>query len=104
MFRFTAKWISKDISEEIPITEYLISLSDLMKSSAPSRIIVVSSEGHKRGNGLLNPVDLNDLPEPSLKGGFLIYCITKLCNMLMVKELSKQLEGTGVFHYTAQSP
>jgi retinol dehydrogenase-12 len=67
-------------------------LLDLLKASAPSRIIVVSSTLHKIGS--INKDDFNS--EKSFAGTWTGYGNSKLCNMLFMRELSKSLDGTGV--------
>lgn len=60
-----------------------------LKASAPSRIVVVSSNMHASGK-----LDLDDLAmEKSWSGA---YPRSKLANMLFVRALAKRLEGTGV--------
>lgn len=60
-----------------------------LKASAPSRIVVVSSNIHASGR-----LDLDDLAmEKSWSGA---YPRSKLANMLFVRALAKRLEGTGV--------
>lgn len=66
-------------------------LLDLLKSSAPSRIVVVSSMAHKMGK--LKRDDLNS--EKSYKE-FSAYAHSKLANMLFMRELSRRLKGTQV--------
>lgn len=66
-------------------------LLDLMKKSAPSRIINVSSEMHKRGS-----FDINDLQWSKGYTWSKSYCSSKLYNVLFTMELSKRLQGTGV--------
>ncbi|XP_043948136.1 retinol dehydrogenase 13 [Drosophila biarmipes] len=66
-------------------------LLDVLKKSAPSRIVVVSSLAHTRGT--MNVDDLNS--EKSYDEG-LAYSQSKLANILFSRELAKRLEGTGV--------
>ncbi|XP_041660413.1 retinol dehydrogenase 14b [Cheilinus undulatus] len=66
-------------------------LLDLLKSSAPSRIVVVSSKLYKYGH--INFDDLNS--ERNYNKSF-CYSQSKLANLLFTLELSRQLEGTGV--------
>ncbi|XP_068146809.1 retinol dehydrogenase 13 [Drosophila tropicalis] len=66
-------------------------LLDVLKKSAPSRIVVVSSLAHTRG--AINVDDLNS--EKSYDEG-LAYSQSKLANVLFTRELAKRLEGTGV--------
>ena len=71
------------------LTELLL---DLLKKSAPSRIVNVASEAHRSAK-----LDLED-PMQSKRdyAGFNQYCNSKLANILFTKELAKRLEGTGV--------
>ncbi|CAG0879054.1 unnamed protein product [Cyprideis torosa] len=67
-------------------------LLDLIIRSQPSRIVVVSSTGH-----LLSKIDLQDTTYEN-KGhykSFLVYCDSKLANVLFAKALAKKLSGTG---------
>lgn len=66
-------------------------LLDLLKRSAPSRIIVVSSKLYKYGE--INFDDLNS--EKSYDKAF-AYSRSKLANLLFTLELSHKLEETGV--------
>ncbi|KAK6490003.1 retinol dehydrogenase 14a [Huso huso] len=66
-------------------------LLDLLKKSAPSRIVVVSSKLYKYGE--INFDDLNS--ELSYNKSF-AYSRSKLANLLFTHELSKRLEETGV--------
>ncbi|XP_042356542.1 retinol dehydrogenase 14-like isoform X1 [Plectropomus leopardus] len=66
-------------------------LLDLLKQSAPSRIVVVSSKLYKRGH--INFEDLNS--EQSYDKAF-AYSRSKLANLLFTCELAQRLEGSGV--------
>ncbi|XP_012582814.1 PREDICTED: retinol dehydrogenase 14, partial [Condylura cristata] len=66
-------------------------LLGLLKSSAPSRIVVVSSKLYKYGD--INFEDLNS--EQSYNKSF-CYSRSKLANILFTKELARRLEGTDV--------
>lgn len=67
-------------------------LLDLVKQSAPARIVVVSSVLHHLGQIDFDNLSLEKhVPEP-----FFTYCKSKLANVLMAKELSRRLSGTGV--------
>jgi NAD(P)-dependent dehydrogenase (short-subunit alcohol dehydrogenase family) len=66
-------------------------LLDMLKASAPARIINVSSDAH-RGASL----DFNDLQHEESYSGFDVYGESKLMNILFTHELARRLEGTGV--------
>ncbi|XP_069462022.1 retinol dehydrogenase 14 [Ambystoma mexicanum] len=66
-------------------------LLGLLKRSAPSRIVVVSSKLYKYGE--INFDDLNS--EISYNKSF-AYSRSKLANILFTRELARRLEGTGV--------
>lgn len=66
-------------------------LLDLLKKSAPARIVNVSSEMHKRG-----VCDANDLQWAKGYSWSKSYCSSKLYNLLFTMELSKRLAGSGV--------
>ena len=67
-------------------------LLDLLRESAPARIINVSSSSH----GSPGRFSLEDLPKPRGNRGYRAYGRSKLCNVLFTYELSRRLEGTGV--------
>lgn len=67
------------------------SLLPLMKSSAPSRIVNVSSVMHKYGE-----MDFENLNMEKYWSDYLVYANSKLFLNLMSLELSRRLEGTGV--------
>ncbi|XP_068226646.1 retinol dehydrogenase 12-like [Palaemon carinicauda] len=69
-------------------------LLDLLRKSAPSRVVNVSSDGHL----LCKDVVIDDLnyekrPYPSV---FACYGQTKLANILFTVELAERMKGTGV--------
>jgi len=67
-------------------------LLDLLKASAPSRIVCVASYAHRLGT-----IDLDDLEFKRRKyGGFAAYCQSKLANILFVNQLARRLQGTRV--------
>ncbi len=66
-------------------------LKDLMKHSAPSRIVNVASMAHKGSK-----FDINNLQGESGWSTFGAYSQSKLCNILFTVELAHRLEGTGV--------
>ncbi|XP_060781149.1 retinol dehydrogenase 14a [Neoarius graeffei] len=66
-------------------------LLDLLKRSAPSRIIVVSSKLYKGGE-----INFDDLSSEHSYDRALAYSRSKLANLLFTLELSRRLEDTGV--------
>jgi retinol dehydrogenase 14 len=66
-------------------------LLDLLKKSAPSRVVNVSSVAHTRGR-----IDFENLQAEKSFGGYSAYALTKLANVLFTYQLAQQLEGTGV--------
>lgn len=66
-------------------------LLDLLKKSAPARIIIVASHSHYRGT-----LDFNDLNMTTDFGGLKAYERSKLCNVLFTLELAERLKGSGV--------
>jgi NAD(P)-dependent dehydrogenase (short-subunit alcohol dehydrogenase family) len=66
-------------------------LLERLKSSAPSRVINVSSAAH-----LLAWLKLEDLEMSRGYSGWMAYSHTKLMNIYFTKELARQLDGSGV--------
>ena len=66
-------------------------LLDLLKASAPSRIINVSSGSHTRAE-----INFDDLNAEAKYSSITAYGQSKLANVLFTYELARQLEGTGV--------
>ncbi|NVM37066.1 MAG: SDR family oxidoreductase [Candidatus Lokiarchaeota archaeon] len=67
-------------------------LLDVLRKSAPSRIINVASAAHKRAK-----MDFDDLQSENKKYRlFTVYGISKLAEMLFTYELSRKIDGTGV--------
>jgi NAD(P)-dependent dehydrogenase (short-subunit alcohol dehydrogenase family) len=66
-------------------------LLDLLKQSAPSRIITVSSEARRGAS-----IDFEDLQSKRSYRSFRVYGMTKLANILFTYELAERLEGSGV--------
>lgn len=65
-------------------------LIDLLKKSAPSRIVVVASSLYRLSSfDLENPNPVDNFPG-------LLYYASKEANILFTKELARRLEGTGV--------
>ncbi|MFP4289843.1 MAG: SDR family oxidoreductase [Bacteroidales bacterium] len=68
-----------------------LSLLDILKNSAPARIVNVSSEAHRQGK-----MNFEDLEYKEKFSGFGSYAQSKLANILFTKNLSRKLKGTGV--------
>jgi NAD(P)-dependent dehydrogenase (short-subunit alcohol dehydrogenase family) len=66
-------------------------LMDTLQSSAPARIVNVSSAAHGRAT-----LDFGDLMGERNYSGWKQYCRTKLMNLLFTYELARRLSGTGV--------
>jgi NAD(P)-dependent dehydrogenase (short-subunit alcohol dehydrogenase family) len=66
-------------------------LLDLLKASAPARIINVSSGAHQRAT-----LDFADLQNQRRYRGMRVYGQSKLCNLYLTYELAERLRGTGV--------
>ncbi|XP_053684450.1 retinol dehydrogenase 13-like [Sabethes cyaneus] len=66
-------------------------LLDMLKMSAPSRIVVVSSLAHTRGK-----INVQDLNSEKSYDRAAAYEQSKLANVLFTRELAKRLQGTGV--------
>ena len=70
------------------LTEELL---PLLKASAPSRIVNVSSDAHRWRH-----VDFDDLMSARRYQPFIAYGRSKLMNILFTRELARRLAGTGV--------
>jgi retinol dehydrogenase 14 len=66
-------------------------LLPLLERSAPSRVVVVSSIAHTRGE-----LDLDDLRARRVYSPYGAYAASKLANVLFTLELAERLKGTGV--------
>ncbi len=66
-------------------------LLDILKASAPSRVITTTSGAHVPGT-----LDLDDLNYERGWRSFPAYARSKLANILFTRELARRLEGTGV--------
>ena len=71
------------------LTELLL---DLLKKSAPSRIVNVASDAHRLTGGL----DFDDLHGTRSWSGIAQYNRSKLANVMFTHALARRLEGTGV--------
>jgi NAD(P)-dependent dehydrogenase (short-subunit alcohol dehydrogenase family) len=66
-------------------------LLDVLKASAPSRVITVSSQAHEK-----QALNFNDLQNEKNYSEYRVYGESKLANILFAKELARRLKGTGV--------
>lgn len=66
-------------------------LINLIKESAPARIVIVASDSHYRGS-----MDFNDLNMTTNFNGLKAYERSKLGNVLFTLELAERLKGSGV--------
>jgi len=66
-------------------------LADMLIASAPSRVVVTSSVGHRFGR-----MRFDDLMRAERYSAFGSYCQAKLANAMFAIELAERLEGTGV--------
>jgi retinol dehydrogenase-12 len=71
-------------------------LLERLVSSAPARVVTVSSDAHYNARG----IDWDALRRPA-RGitGLGGYAVSKLCNVLFSQELARRTEGTGVSTY-----
>ncbi|XP_008293503.1 retinol dehydrogenase 12-like [Stegastes partitus] len=70
-------------------------LLDLIKRSAPARIVTVSSMAHAWGS-----INLDDINSEKSYDKTRAYSQSKLANVLFTRSLAKRLEGTGVTTYS----
>lgn len=68
-----------------------LALLDLLKASAPSRVVNVSSAMHLRGQ-----MDFDNTQGERKFSGSDLYAQSKLANVLFTNALARRLEGTGV--------
>ncbi|MDD1746438.1 MAG: SDR family oxidoreductase [Methanomassiliicoccales archaeon] len=75
------------------LTHFLLTnlLLDMLKTSAPSRIINITSGLHERGR-----IDFEDLQMTRKFSGQKAYASSKLAQVLFTYEMAKRLEGSGV--------
>ncbi len=89
--------VTKDGLETTFVVNYLSHflltnlLLDILKASAPSRIVNVTSSAHYQGH-----IDFDDLQEEKKYGAMKAYCQSKLAQVLFTHELAIRLEGTAV--------
>lgn len=66
-------------------------LLDLLKSSAPARVVNVASEAQRGGR-----INFDDLNMENNYSGWRAYAQSKLANIIFTYELARRLEGSGV--------
>jgi retinol dehydrogenase 12 len=94
---FMSRQVSKDGLEMTfalnHISYFLLThlLLDVLKASAPARVINVSSNAHRRAK-----IWFDDIQLDKNYSGFAAYSQSKLCNILFTYELARRLEGSGV--------
>lgn len=86
-------WKTLYIQILLPKKKKYFFFADLLKKSAPSRIVNVSSKAAQKSTLNLNDID-------KFVSNFYNYGLSKLCNILFTIELSKKLKGTGVTAYS----
>lgn len=67
-------------------------LLDLLKKSAPARIVMVSSSAHRS----LQTLDLENLQGEKYYDAYQAYASSKFCNLLFTYTMARRLEHTGV--------
>ena len=73
-------------------------LLPVLKTSAPSRVVVVSSDAHYRTR---KGIDFEAVQRPTRTvTAFQEYCVSKLANVLFAAELSRRLKEEGVTTYS----
>ncbi|XP_029000227.1 retinol dehydrogenase 13 isoform X2 [Betta splendens] len=70
-------------------------LLDLLKKSTPSRVVIVSSLAHEKGQIHFDDINLDKNYKRDMS-----YQQSKLANVLFCKELASRLQGTGVTVYS----
>jgi len=94
---FMSRQVSKDGLELTfalnHISYFLLThlLLDVLKASAPARVINVSSNAHRGVK-----IRFDDLQLEKNYSGFAAYSQSKLCNILFTYELARRMEGSGV--------
>lgn len=94
---FTERGVTSEGLERTLATNHLSyflltrELLPLIEKSAPSRIVNVASDAHKRAK-----VDFDDLQREKSYFHFAVYGQSKLANILFTRELAKRLSGKNV--------
>jgi len=68
-------------------------LSERLRTSAPARVVSVTSMGHHFARG---GMQFDDLQSEKRYQGMEAYCRSKLANILFIRELATRLDGSGV--------
>jgi NAD(P)-dependent dehydrogenase (short-subunit alcohol dehydrogenase family) len=72
-------------------------LTDMLKASAPSRVVILSSCYHEQAMGRPGAIHFDDLNyERRRYDGWEAYAQSKLANVLHARQLARNLAGTGV--------
>lgn len=66
-------------------------LMDILKASAPARVVNISSSHHKAGT-----INFDNLQGEKEYNATTVYCQSKLANVLFTYELARRLNGSGV--------
>ena len=73
----------------------------LIAGNSPSRIVTLSSRGHKHGGGIMN---FDDLMMETDFSSMYAYAQSKLANILFTRELANRLRGTALFYKRIHFP
>jgi NAD(P)-dependent dehydrogenase (short-subunit alcohol dehydrogenase family) len=68
-------------------------LSERLRTSAPARVVSVTSMGHHFARGGMH---FDDLQSETRYQGMEAYCRSKLANILFIRQLAQRLDGSGV--------
>lgn len=74
-------------------------LLNTLKQSAPSRIVILASDSHRRTNHL----DLDNINHQNKYGRMVNYSQSKLCNVLFTYELHRRLQKQGITNVTVNA-
>ncbi|PZR06665.1 MAG: SDR family oxidoreductase [Archangium gephyra] len=73
-----------------------VELEEVLKTSAPARVVTVASRAHERTS---TPLALNHVKSSLTGVGWKEYQASKLANVLFTKELARRWAGSGVTSY-----